>query len=136
MRGKTALNRQMLPQEAPIAPEIAAVVFKIDLDRRLRDDKGESRKHLYCGNQMAMYKTVKNRASPGKDRILCDKYAEKQEGSDGWIRAQESWEIEGWARDVIGEMIGSIVAGRVDWFAGCKMGEMKVLSAGQRCSVA
>ena len=57
---------------------------------------------------------------------MWERYAEKQDGSEGWMRAQERCEMEGWAREVIGEIMGLIVAGRGD-VVGRRMGEMKGL---------
>jgi hypothetical protein len=55
--------------------------------------------------------------------ILWDRYAEKQDGWDGCSRAHERCGIDGWARDVIGEIMEFIVKGRGVKFAGCKIGE-------------
>lgn len=47
-------NRQMLPHEEPIVPEMAAVVCRIVFDSWLSDEIGELRKCLYCGKAIAM----------------------------------------------------------------------------------
>ena len=46
VRGKMAAKRQMVPHEAPMAPEIAAVVRRIRSDRLLKNASGEVKSFL------------------------------------------------------------------------------------------
>ena len=70
---------------------------------------------------------AKKRASWGKEPALWERYAEKQDGSDGWRRAQERCWRAGWAREVIGEMTGSMLGGRGEATDGRRIGEMNGL---------
>lgn len=97
------LNKQIEPQEVPIAPVMKSDICMILCEIRLRTGLGFFRSVLYARSAKAPYISVKNFSTGGKAAIQYLRYVLAQLGSFGWRNAQDVCFVPGCAGADMGD---------------------------------
>lgn len=126
-RGRKELNRHTLPQAAPKAAEMTAVLERIFVQRAFVARMGWVRKLLNFTRARTKYTFVRKRARRGMERRFWWREAVRQEGDLGWRRAQDREAMDGWAGEVMADMDWR-ESGMILGFEGWRIGEIKALS--------